>query len=263
MRYGESVQRSETGLTNFRDVGGLLTAAGSPTRSGVLYRSDVPLAGDDVPEGAAVWPPRTVVDLRSPGEWRGSAHPLADAAEVRRRPVVTDEVDRGAAAGRELPGNADLGAYFTTMYIRWLERRGDAVTAAVAAVLDSPGPTLVHCAAGRDRTGVVVALLLRAAGVEAGEIVADYRRTEGNIKACMARLARAGALGSVPLDADFVTPAAIEAVLGHVDRTYGGVRGWLTMRGVSEAQLEQWVDRIVGSEPHDHRPVLREADPMP
>ncbi|WP_219417066.1 tyrosine-protein phosphatase [Pseudonocardia nigra] len=236
------------GLCNLRDVGGLPTEDGRRTRPGVLYRSDVPLAGDPDPSDVPQWPPGTVLDLRAPGE-RQAGHPLAAAgATVHPLPVMDDVRFAGAVAASWPPADG-LQAWFAALYRRWLEERPEAVAGAVAAAMRGEPPVLVHCAAGRDRTGVVVALLLRAAGVQRAAIVADYRRTEVNHARLMARLTERGALrtprGSGLRDAQLATPEAIEQVLDHVDAHPGGLPRWLAGHGVAEPDLVAWRERLV------------------
>ncbi|MGV9710996.1 tyrosine-protein phosphatase [Gordonia sp. NPDC003424] len=153
-------------VVNLRDLGGLPVAGGGRTRSDVLLRSDAPYPGDDHPGGDVRWPPSVVIDLRAQGEavkagndWPADVEristPLFSGARLDRtveRPLIDVYRDvMGQAAGR--------------------------VAAAINAFSLS-GSTLVHCAAGKDRTGIVVATILALAGVEAEAIIEDYARTE-------------------------------------------------------------------------------------
>lgn len=151
-------------LVNLRDV-----ASASPgLRRGVLLRSDAPLAGD-VHEGYDVaWPPATILDLRDSAE-RGGDHPLAHHGEVRDLPLL-----RGA------PYTADnQHRSLEELYLALLESpvSAELLVEAVGAVAHAPIPVLVHCTAGKDRTGITVALVLRLVGVSREEVLADYLRT--------------------------------------------------------------------------------------
>ena len=238
-------------LQNARDLGGLAAAGGSRVRHGVLYRSDAPQPGD-VPPPIQPWPPRLVLDLRSVDEATDAVHPLAGpgtdvlplpllarasppemAAAARRRTVTLHEVYGGVL------------------------RTASPVLARIAGlVAEADGPVLVHCAAGKDRTGVTVATLLSAVGVEREEIVRDYVRTEANIDGIIARMATAAA----EIDRDAVrelvadhrqlmqAPAeAIEAVLDMLDEHPGGAAGLLRAQGTSEAQLIRLRARLLGA----------------
>ncbi len=232
------------GLCNVRDVGGLPTVDGRVTRTGILLRSDLPLLGDPTPPTVPVWPPSTVLDLRAPVE-RVDEHPLA---AVRPIPLFDDLMLDGAQE-RTWPAPDQVDAWFDALYLRCLRERAAAVAEAVTVVLTAPRPVLVHCAAGRDRTGIVVALALRAARVTRAAIVADYRRTEDNHLRLMDRLAAHGvpaAARSRRLATEVLaTPGAIEAVLDEVEAHPGGVHGWLIAHGVAAADLDRWRSEAV------------------
>jgi protein-tyrosine phosphatase len=236
---------SAVGLCNIRDLGGLPTEDGRITRSGVLYRSDVPLPGDPEPDGIGVWPPRTVLDLRSPVEIAAVPHPLASGTTVvRPLPLIDDSAHAGAATA-VLPSGPEARAWFAGLYHRWLDEHPDRIVAAVTAAVQGPWPVLVHCAAGRDRTGVVTALLLRAAGVERAAVVDDYRRTEDNQERIVARLAATGRRIPVRALAALQTPEAIERVLDTVDEHPGGATGWLVAGGAPPGDLRRWTEHLL------------------
>ncbi len=131
-------------------------------RSGILLRSDAPRSGDEAPD--LVWPPRTVLDLRSATEL-GSRHPLAEGgAEVISLPLSADASVEHLLEASDLD---DLGQ----IYLGMLVDCGHVIARCAALVAEAPAPLLVHCAAGR--TGVLVAVLLLAAGVEEDAVVAD------------------------------------------------------------------------------------------
>jgi len=114
-----------------------------------------PARGTDV----AIWPPATVIDLRSPAEPLGP-HPLAGVAAVHQVPLGTSLAPALAAAQTDEP---DL-----TFAYRHLTRDAAAeIAGIIGLVATAPGPILVHCTAGKDRTGIVVGALLRAIGVAA------------------------------------------------------------------------------------------------
>lgn len=87
---------------------------------------------------------------------------------------------------------------------------------------------VVQCAAGRDRTGVVCALLLDAAGVERAAIAADYALTP--------------AMHGQPAPAPWV----IDAVLRELDRSHGGARAYLRAAGLDGCAVELAVERVIG-----------------
>ena len=133
-------------------------------------------------------------------------------------------------------------------YMSYLVRRPDSVVAAIRAVAVSGGAVLVHCAAGKDRTGVVVALALDAAGVDRNAIVRDYLATRDRIEAIMARLVasptyRAELAGHDP-QSHAPIPGTMERLLALVDERLGGSVAWLAANGMTDAELERLQERL-------------------
>jgi protein-tyrosine phosphatase len=127
-------------------------------------------------------------------------------------------------------------------YMSYLRRRPDSIVASVRAIARARDAVVVHCAAGKDRTGVVVALALDAAGVDRALIVADYVATAQRIEAIMARLSgsptyRAQLEGYVASEHAPVA-ATIERVLELIDERFGGSVAWLSAAGLDEDDLE-------------------------
>ena len=224
---------------NLRDVRGLRTGDGRIVRRGVLYRSEMPIgtAGD---VAVPVWPPSVVVDLRVPGE-HPAPHPFdVDGVVLHRIPLgreLAPGLVAGAAAGGEFSA---LAAY------RLLVQDAAAEIARIVGIVAAaPGPVLVHCTAGKDRTGIVVAILLRAAGVTRADVLADYRRTEANLPRLWERLLAAGVPSPRNPALLGVHPAALELLLDELDAHPGGAAGWLAARGVPAEDLARLRARLV------------------
>jgi hypothetical protein len=133
-------------------------------------------------------------------------------------------------------------------YMSYLRRRPDSIVAAVRAIADADGAVLVHCAAGKDRTGVVVALALDAVGVGRALIVSDYLATRERIKEILARLVasptyRAELEGHDP-QRHAPVEGTIERVLELVDRCSGGSAAWLSANGLTATELERLRRRL-------------------
>lgn len=128
-------------------------------------------------------------------------------------------------------------------YLSYLRRRPDSVVASVRTIAEADGAVLVHCAAGKDRTGVVVALALDAAGIDRHAIVADYLATDERIDAILARLVSSptyrAALEGHPAQRHAPVPGTIERVLEILDASFGGSAGWLTAHGLDTRTLER------------------------
>jgi protein-tyrosine phosphatase len=240
-----------SGLRNLRDVGGVAAADGRHVPCGRLYRSDAPIVGDPDPE-LRPWPPRTVVDLRSPGEGKSIVHPLASA----RTRVVNIPLFRGLDPGRLEEQRDTEVPDLPTIYRRLLKASAVNVVSVMEVIADSSFPLLLHCAAGKDRTGVATAVALAAVGVPAEAIVADYLRTEESLDGLLDRLARGWSEHELEArlrrltverpDLMLAPAAAIEAVLDTLEAWPRGTRGWLVDHGLADETLERLTDRLTG-----------------
>jgi hypothetical protein len=126
-------------------------------------------------------------------------------------------------------------------YLSYITARPDSVLASIRTIADARGAVLVHCAAGKDRTGVVVALALDAAGADRNAIVSDYLATGERIDAIIARLVSSSTYrpeleGHDPR-AHSPIPGTIERVFELLDETFGGSAAWLSSHGLSQAEL--------------------------
>jgi protein-tyrosine phosphatase len=248
------------GAANARDVGGLPTTDGSKTVPGRLLRSDnlQDLTGADIAKLTGELGVTTVVDLRSTAELHSEgAAPLDDvpAVEHRHHPVLPEEgvatdavadvlLTRTDADRSRYPGNAVTGHY-----LGYLEDRPDQVVDALRSVAWSGGAALVHCAAGKDRTGVVVALALSVAGVRPDAIVADYAATGERTEPLLARLRRSvtysADINRKSDDAHKPRPETMAAFLAELDTRYGGAAAWLTAHGLSDEDLTRLRDKLL------------------
>ena len=262
------------GTANTRDLGGLPTSDGGRTVPGRILRSDnlQGLTEADVRRLVDEVGLRQVVDLRTTAEilleGRGPLRavpgvehrhftllpekghhtdvfaveddePLDDLPEDRVEPLLprqAAETDEG-----EPPA--------VRAYLGYLQHRGEAVVEALRALADAgPGASLVHCAAGKDRTGVVVALALAVAGVPHEEIVADYALTADVIEALVARLAAsptyAEDMGSRDIASHTPRAATMARVLELVDQRHGGALAWLEAHGFGPADQRRLRARL-------------------
>jgi protein-tyrosine phosphatase len=222
---------------NLRDVRGLRTDDGRIVRRGVLYRSEVPRSAGAGGTDIAVWPPACVIDLRVPDEYIGT-HPLdADGTAVHSVPLGRDLAPALAGTGRDL-----VSAY------RVLARdAAGEIARIVGLVAAADGPVLVHCTAGKDRTGIVVAVLLRAASVRRADIMADYLRTDENLPRLWAALRAAGVREPRNRALLGVHRDALEAVLDEIDGAEGGAAGWLVANGADPIDVERLSARLLSA----------------
>ena len=254
------------GAANARDVGGLPLAGdgGGSVAPGRLLRADnlQDLTPADVDLLTGELGLRAVVDLRTGVELEGEGPgPLAGEPGVRieHRSLHPEsggqtDVDAQSASGwGAAPHPDDAGETpIVAAYLGYLRRRPDSLVAAVRAVAAPPqdGAVLVHCAAGMDRTGVVVALALDAAGVEREAVVADYAATAERIEGIIARLSASSTYASEVQThkvEEFKPRAETMArFLALVDERHGGAAEWLRANGLSESELAALRGRLRG-----------------
>lgn len=134
------------------------------------------------------------------------------------------------------------------VYMSYLRRRPDSVVGSMRAIARVDGAVLVHCAAGKDRTGVVVALALDAAGVDRDAIVGDYLATGERIDAIITRLVSSPTYRAELEGHDAKQHAPIrgtmERVLELVDERFGGSEAWLSAHGLGDSDIEQLRRRL-------------------
>ncbi len=236
------------GLDNIRDVGGLPLRDGGTTTTGVLLRSGSlhHVTPADVEHLVDVVGLRLVLDLRTAREIDRDGPTAVARAGVTTVPLTFIGEDE-----RELPEIDDDTDPLTRIYLGYLDDRGENVVAAVRRLAAAEaGPALVHCAAGKDRTGVLVALVLDAVGVQRDAVVADYALSAERVEALYRRwTAEAG----VPMPDD-LTPhlpraEAMAAVLARLDAEHGtagsgGAAGWLLAHGLDEESLRRLRARL-------------------
>jgi protein tyrosine/serine phosphatase len=156
---------------------------------------------------------------------------------------MTDVAKDALAVNRERAIKRDPEDVAGAFYIGYLEDRPDSVVNALRAIAEAPGAALVHCAAGKDRTGVVVALALSAVGVPRDEVVADYVATGQRIERILARLRSsptyAADMDNIPDHEHDPRPEIMERFLARLDEKHGGATGWLAAHGFTAADLER------------------------
>ena len=213
-----------TGLLNFRDVGGLPTSAGGRTRFRTLYRSHSPSGlgprGMAAIRGLGL---RSVLDLRDDIELRRWPYELDDPSIRRLRVPVLE--------------NRPVPADHPGLYAHMIEACGPGFTQAVRTLARAESqPVLVHCAVGKDRTGVTVGLALSAVGVTDEGIVADFLLSNPGL--------------GIPEPEDgqqadgsyhthhYVRAELMEGALANARRLGGDVPGYLAMHGMTDDELD-------------------------
>jgi protein tyrosine/serine phosphatase len=220
------------GTRNVRDVGGYPTLDGRRMRWRTLLRSDeltrLPAGTVDALVGLGL---RQVIDLRWPEEL------LTAPNDFRRDPVVRYT---------SIPLLADdptPHAGLAGMYRHVLDARAPQLAAVVRALLADGGlPAVIGCAAGKDRTGVTIALLLDLCGVPRDLIVEDYALSAGFFASPVAHIeADDWRHGRLIVDSP---PEYMDSALAHLDAVHGGARRLLREQGLTDAELDDLVDLL-------------------
>ena len=268
-----------------RDLGGLPTAHGRTTAWRRLIRSDnlqdlSPTSVDHLVARVGV---RDIVDLRSDTEvqllgdgplrlvstLQHHHHSLlpdraqrrqARAAAAADAPPFEDDGVPGAATSpgprdtvlgspwREYDGRRDA-TFWAEHYLGYLSDRPDSVSAALHVVSRSSGAAIVHCAAGKDRTGTIVAMALSVAGVPDEVIIEDYVLSDERITRILDRLRNhplyGEALKTQPVDDQRPKAQSMEAILTALRDGFGGAHGWLREHGWSQDDLARLQTRLL------------------
>ena len=241
------------GCLNARDLGGYPTAGGGETRWGAVVRSDSLAALTEAGRAAlADYGVRAIVDLRLPAELADYPNPFAEPGDHGIAYANVSFIDPAAAPPDEVSSLAED-------YLRMLDRFRGQVAEAMAAIADAPdGAVLIHCAAGKDRTGLISALLLGLVGVPSETIAADYALTAEYLRPRDEEWLEHGPgerAEREAIAARFAPTAEVmlEVLRGLTER-YGGVEQYLTEAGIGPAQLARLRDRLLAPGPRDARP---------
>ena len=239
------------GCVNVRDLGGIPTEDGGVTRTGQVIRSDnvgtLTTAGWQALENHGVV---RIVDLRYPEELAGDPPRDVDV-EVVHISVLGPSLEEGLDYLRTLDAHVDqvedIADHYAWSYVEFLERNRDRPPEALAAVADEPGTVVIHCMGGKDRTGIVSALLLRLAGVAHDEIGRDYALSGPNLAVTLGSWldSAPNALERTRREKLSRTPeTAMSRVVAEIEHRYGGVDGYLLAAGVEPEQVDSLRARL-------------------
>ena len=224
---------------NTRDLGGI-PLDGGLTRSGVWIRSDsVTHLTPEGMEAMVAYGVSTVIDLRTEAE-RLAAFPdsrfALGGSRSSRAPGVT-YLDHSLVD--VVRPRSDQGPPGVGRYIQIVDTRQPAFADVFHSIAAADGAVLFHCHAGKDRTGLIAAMLLELAGVAREHTAADYGETDVQLaRQYETWLSKAPAEQLEEMRADLCCPAdRILGVLEHVDRKWGGVASYLEAAGVSPQEI--------------------------
>lgn len=249
------IQQSIEGLHNFRDLGGLRTANGARLRSGLIYRSANHVfltadGGTNLVEGQGV---QVRIDLRAADE-------IEETAPIEIVPGGLEVVNLPIVPKGEAPTSPNPLKRLADHYINFLNGSRDSMAAIVEHLVAAPHrPVVLHCSAGKDRTGVVAAVALDAVGIQRDEIALDYSRTGEHLDLVWEQLRGLESwterLDALPVEQTRAEAQAMELFLHCVDEEFGGSREYLRSSGVPPATIDLLTTTLL-SQPSGRLPTL-------
>ena len=208
-------------LTNLRPVGGTALQA---DHHRTVYRANTePVDADAYPAGLSA-----VIDLRRVDETDAVPHPLATTPGYQGVPMFDP------SSGLESAAEAIA---LENQYIDWLDRHRSGIADALRAVAATDGDVLVCCSAGKDRTGIVSALLARHWGTDLDAVGADYAVSAERLVDRFARERAASADPEATATAQRCVPEIMTTVIEHVERRWGSVDGYMRAIGLQDAEI--------------------------
>lgn len=235
------------GTHNTRDLGGLPASDGRMVARGRFLRSDsisnLTPADEDFLYDYGV---RTILDLRDEHEVKRSPDKLVGRPGVTYRniPLLSGNAADVGYVREALPN----GVTMADIYLFIIENR-QPVGEVFHAIADaSEGCILFHCAVGKDRTGIVGMLLLRLAGVDEFDCVADYVQTQPNMERDPGYRELYAAVD--PSERQFMESRAetIRTAMSHIREKYGNERSYLRACGVTDDELDSITRRLLGED---------------
>jgi protein-tyrosine phosphatase len=228
---------------NVRDLGGLESADGRRVRRGALVRSDQLCRLSDGGRAALVaHGVRTVIDLRNPAEAEKDPDPIwhEHGVDYLLIPQQSEQLWRDLEPVARTRSERDSAV---------IDRRAEQIAAMARAVASAvPGGVLIHCLAGKDRTGIAVAMLLSLVGVSEAVIAEDYSLTVPNLAAELAAALAAAADDEARARLVRSYDASVEtmlATLAHLRMRHGGAKAYLTRAGLSDIDIERIRARLL------------------
>jgi len=236
------------GAFNFRDLGGYTTTNGRMVKWRTLFRADaVHRLPDAELDQLAEIGLRTVIDLRTGSEVeeghlhdpnRGITHVHLDVLGQVWKPLDLDE-------------DADARVVLSDLYVHMLDIGAPALSDAFRTLANADNlPAVFHCAAGKDRTGVLAAMVLSAIGVADHVIVADYAISGTNMAELVERLKRdrpeaLTAMNDQPSAYLAAPPEAMGRLLAHVNAEYGSMTGYVNSIGIDADVIDALAESLL------------------
>lgn len=233
---------------NTRDMGGLPIEGGGHTRGRTLLRSDnLCRLTEEGQQALRDYGVRTIIDLRLPAELEKDPNPFARGQEggtlrYLNLPLLDEADSEGEAAMRAQP----MATQYLIMLDRYRSRIARIIKAVAAA--ERRGGVLVHCHSGKDRTGIIIALLLSLVGVPRDVIVEDYTGSNIYLQPIYDAWLNEKSRTQAEIDGfhswAYAPAGAMLGALDHLDEQYGGVEAYLLGAGVTREELARIKERL-------------------
>ena len=223
------------GCVNFRDLGGYRNGQGQTVRWRRLFRSDAlqDMTSDDASYAIRELGIRMVVDLRNSDEAeRDGRGPLPGAGADYRHIPLLEERGFPPFTGQ------DVVERLSTTYQWLVHNSGARVAAAVNAIAEADGGVVFHCSAGKDRTGLMAAMLLEVLGVDDETIAADYILTNEAVEGILRRIQAMQPHASPTTQSLAAQPLALQRFRDTLHREYGGAEAYLRTHGLTDGTFD-------------------------
>jgi protein-tyrosine phosphatase len=233
---------------NIRDLGGYPTQDGRTTRPGILIRAgnldQVSPAGAQQLLGFGA---KTIIDIRD--EWEAEKYPDVFAQSTAVKYTNLPFIGTSLSSSENWKTRTHAYGRLNELYEIYLNACQAQIAAIITALAESEPAAVFHCHAGKDRTGLVSALLLDAAGVPAQVIAEDYAETSLQITELVAGWRAAAQEQGQDMEQFTRDTGAVSGTmfrtLNHLEQRYGGAKDYLLQCGVNTHRLNDLMGRFV------------------
>ncbi|SJZ40547.1 protein-tyrosine phosphatase [Pilibacter termitis] len=226
------------GTFNTRELGGISVENGY-TKWQTFLRSDElsNLTTSDV-QYLEKYGIRTIIDLRTLEEMSAEPTPNLENIQIHHVPLFVEDI---ADMTKDVAKDEKMS--LADLYLHFVTKGKNRIYKIIDLISTSKGGLLFHCAAGKDRTGIIAALLLSIAGASRSDIVANYQTTYTYIKENPKFQVNENS--HIPVHFLYSQSKSIETLLDFLEKEYGGVKNYLLEIGISDEQMKKIVDNFV------------------
>jgi protein-tyrosine phosphatase len=237
------------GCFNFRDLGGYHAEPGQRMRAGQVFRADglQHLSRADLDRLQDEFKLGAVIDLRSTHEIEQDGR-----GDIAHEPLAFHHVplfDRTSGDSSDQRDPREFLSNMGELYFLMLSAASGPIARVTELIAESTTPIVFHCAAGKDRTGVISALLLSLLGVPRETLILDYAFSRQNLEKINARLSESSTyqdlMASLPPDAYEAEPATMHGFLDRIASEFGSMREWAEGVGIDAARVGQLRARLL------------------